>query len=407
MKKRIITFILVIVTIINIIAGAFIFVDIQIMQMPETTIKIDVLEMNSNEVVVQTTIDMYNPNGFNMIMKDFELITKDESGDIVSHTKIEGGVVSANEETSFTDTIVLDLKGNNPGLLKTKLTGTVGMNIIFIEKTTPMAVSIITSMEDVIEHLALPVINIKTEFEDITNEYINITGLIEIYNPNSIDIMTKDMSMEITTDDGKVVGSLIVNDSLIAGESTTKIDTKGQILLESMNAKKLIASMDATMIVKMANYSKSLPLSLNAEISVPDINEILGQDKPFDIFIWIDFKIGLRGMAGKVTLEIVNPTKLDFYLKDTSVTLYDIRNDEWIFVCDCDLDNSVAKAKENTYLKSDILIPISTYFPKFGQRILPDGIMVYVLTNITLNGIEQALWTGVGGYQDLRLFRFN
>ena len=407
MNRRIITFILVVVTIINIIAGSFIFINIQIMQMPETTMKIDVLEMNSNEVVVQTTIDMYNPNGFDMIMKDFELITKAESGDIVSHTKIEGGVVSANEKTSFTDTIILDLKGNNPGLLKTKLTGTVGMNILFIEKTIPMAVNIITSMEDVIEHLALPVINIKTEFEDITNEHINITGQIEIYNPNSIDMMTKDMSMEITTEEGDVVGSLIVNDSLIAGESTTKIDTKGQILIESMNAKKLIASMDATMIAKMANYSKSLPLSLNVEISVPDLNEILGQDKPFDIFIWIDFKIGLRGMAGKVTLEIVNPTKLDFYLRDTTVTLYDVRNDEWIFDCDCDFEDGVAKAKETTKFKGDILVPLSTYFPKFGQRILPDGIMVYVLTNITLSGIDQALWTGVGGYQDLRLFRFN
>ncbi|MCK4996517.1 MAG: hypothetical protein KAR55_06475, partial [Thermoplasmatales archaeon] len=75
MKKRTVTLILVIVTIINIIAGSLIFINIQIMQMPETTIKIDVLEMNSNEVVVQTTIDMYNPNGFDMIMKDFELIT--------------------------------------------------------------------------------------------------------------------------------------------------------------------------------------------------------------------------------------------------------------------------------------------------------------------------------------------
>ena len=407
MKKRTVTLILVIVTIINIIAGAFIFINIQVMQAPETTVKIDVLEINADEVVVQTTIDIYNPNGFDMIMKDFELITTTESGEKVAHTKIDGGRISANEETTFTDTLIMDLKGNSPGLLKTKLTGTVGMNIIFIEKTIPMSINVITSMEDVIEHLALPVINIKAEFEDITNEYINITGLIEIYNPNSIDIMTKDMSMEITTDDGKVVGSLIVNDSLIAGENTTKIDTKGQILLASFNAKKLIANMNATMTAKMANYSKSLPLSLNAEISVPDINEILGQDAPFDIFIWIDFKIDLRGMAGKVSLEIVNPTKLDFHFKDTSVTLYDIRNNERTSICDCDLGEGVAKSKETTYLKGDLLIPLKTYFPKFGQRILPDGILVLVRTNATLNGIEQSLWTGVGGFQDLRLFEFN
>ncbi len=407
MKKRTVTSILVIVTIINIIAAAFIFVNIQVMQAPETTVKIDVLEINADEVVVQTTIDIYNPNGFDMIMKDFELITTTESGEKVAHTKIDGGRISANEETTFTDTIVMNLKGNSPGLLKTKLTGTVGMNIIFIEKTIPMSINVITSMEDVIEHLALPVINIKAEFEDITNEYINITGLIEIYNPNSIDIMTKDMSMEIKTEAGKVVGSLVVDDSVIAGESFVTINTKGQILLESFNAKKLIANMNATMTAKMANYSKSLPLSLSAEISVPDLNKILGQDKPFDIFVWIDFKIGLRGMAGKITLEIVNPTKLDFYLKDNTVTLYDIRNDEWIFICDCSLGDSAAKAKETTYLKGDILIPLRAYFPKFGQRILPDGIMVYIETNITLNGIEQALWTGVGGYQDLRLFKWN
>lgn len=407
MKKRTIALILVIATIINIIAGSLIFVDIQVMQGPETTVKIDVLELNADEVAVQTTIDIYNPNGFDMIMRDFELTTTSESGERVAHTKIDGGTIYANEGTTFTDTLILDLKGNSPGLLKTKLTGTVGLNIIFIEKTIPLAVNVITSMEDVIEHLALPIINIKAEFDDITNENINITGVIEIYNPNSIDIMTKDMSIEIKTEDDRVVGILSVNDSVIAGESTTKINTKGQILLESMNAKKLTAIMDATVTAKMANYSKSLPLSLNAEIDVPQLNDIIGQDAPFDLFIWIDFKIGLKGMAGKVTLEINNPTKLDFYLRNTSVTLYDVRNDEWIYICSCDLEDSVAKANENTYIKDDILIPLRTYFPKFGQRILPDGIMVLVRANLTLNGIEQALWTGIGGYQDLRLFRFD
>ena len=112
MKKRIFTLVLVIVTIINIIAAAFIFIDIQVMQAPETTVKIDFLEINSDEVVVQTTIDIYNPNVFDMIMKDFELTTTAESGEKVAHTKIDGGRISANRSLRFAANVLSTISVN-------------------------------------------------------------------------------------------------------------------------------------------------------------------------------------------------------------------------------------------------------------------------------------------------------
>ena len=47
MKKRIIVLIIVVATIINLIVGGLLFIDIQIMQTPETTITIDVIEINA------------------------------------------------------------------------------------------------------------------------------------------------------------------------------------------------------------------------------------------------------------------------------------------------------------------------------------------------------------------------
>ena len=135
MKKKIVYILLGLVTIINIVAAAFIFIDIQILAAPETTVNIDIIEINSNEMSVQTTLEIYNPNSFEIVTKDFEIVTTTPSGEKVIYTKIEGGGLPPNEKTTFSDTFLIEFKGNSPGLLNTRVSGIIGMKTGFMEKT--------------------------------------------------------------------------------------------------------------------------------------------------------------------------------------------------------------------------------------------------------------------------------
>lgn len=407
MRKKIVTLIIAILLIANIIGAAFIFFDIQIMQAPDITIGIDVLDVNPNEAIIDTQIEVYNPNSFEMVAKDFEITTTTTSDDTVIHTKMDGGVLPPHETTKFYNTIVIDLKGNSPSILNTKLSGTAGMNIGFIQKTVPISVSVKTSMEDVLDKIEMPFISIKANLEDITQKSISISSIIDVYNPNSIEISIEDSSMTIVTETGKNVGNLVIEDGIIEAKSSAKIKASGEILLDALNYKTLTANISGKISVKIANFTKSLPLNINAEIGVPNLEEMLGQDAPVDIMLWIDFKLGKGGLEGDITFEIINPTKLDLFVKDVTVTLYGTSGKETKFINTCcvgDMSGNVVKAHNTTPLEGEITIPFSVLIPKFGEKLL-DGVLVLVRANVTLDGLDQTFWLGVGGHQDIRLLR--
>jgi len=188
MKKKLVILLIVIIIIINIIAGSLIFFDVQLMKTPETTITIDILEINSDEIIIQTTIDVFNPNCFGIITKNLELITTDASGNNVAHMLMDGGGAPPNENKVFISDMLIDFDGYHPTTLITKITGTIGLHLGIIRKTIPLNIIVITDVEDIIRDIATPIIHTQVDFDEITQKQINITGIIEAYNPNTFDL---------------------------------------------------------------------------------------------------------------------------------------------------------------------------------------------------------------------------
>ncbi|MCK5259193.1 MAG: hypothetical protein KAJ69_06690, partial [Thermoplasmatales archaeon] len=206
MRKKVTIFLIATITIINLIAGSLIFLDVQLMETPETTITIDILEINSDEIIIQTTIDVFNPNGFGIITKNFELITTDTSGNNVAHMLMDGGDIPSNENKTFISDILIDFDGYHPKTLTTKITGTIGAHLGIIQKTIPLNIIIVTAVEDIIRDIAPPIIHIQVDFGEITQEQINIKGAVEAYNPNTFDIYLNKISINVETETGKNVG---------------------------------------------------------------------------------------------------------------------------------------------------------------------------------------------------------
>jgi LEA14-like dessication related protein len=405
MRKKIINLILVMITIINIIAATFIFFDIQILQAPETTISIDIIEINSDEAIIQTTIDIDNPNSFKIITKDLEIVIITPDGDQIAHMKIDGGHVPPNEKKTFTETFVIDFNDNSPGLLTTRLTGKLGMKTGFIQKTILLAINVVTSVEDVIKQLAPPIINIKTDFREMTQERINISGVIDVYNPNTFDISIENISLEIKTDTGKNVGNLVVDKGTIIAKSSLKLNAGGEILLESLNAETLTINMSAIATAKIADFNKSLPLYVEVEMEVPDLETLLSPDPPLGVIIKTDFKASIKGLIIKLLLEVHNPSKIVLVGEDILVSIYSVNKEEKRLISKCDLEEGIIKAESVTFLRGEMIVPYFKLLPQKGEKIIPDGILVMVRGKAAIQGINQSIWLEVGGYQDLRPFR--
>ena len=99
--RLVFTLLLVVILIINIIVSAFIFLDIQVMEMPETTIKVDLIEINSEEIIIHHSIEIYNPNQFEIIADNFEVVANTIYGDEIARLKIDGGCIPSQTNLTF------------------------------------------------------------------------------------------------------------------------------------------------------------------------------------------------------------------------------------------------------------------------------------------------------------------
>jgi len=129
--KKLIVIILVLATILNIVGGAFIFLDIQTMNIPETTLRLKLINITSDEALLQTTISVDNQNAFPIFLQNLTILTITENGEIINHLNIEGGETKAHENKTFTATTNIRFNGSIPNQLTSKVTGTFGT--VFLE----------------------------------------------------------------------------------------------------------------------------------------------------------------------------------------------------------------------------------------------------------------------------------
>jgi len=404
-RKKIITTFVVTLIIINLIVAAFLFFDIQLIEAPETTIKIDILEINAEEAVMQTTIDVLNPNGFELITKNFEILASTPDGKEVAHVSLAGEGIPPKSSKTFTANVAIAFDGGNPETLTVKMTGSVGINIGFIQKTIPLTINIITSLENALESFASPSLNIRAKFGELKREGVDLSGTIEVYNPNKFDIYIDTISVVIETETGENVGNLEIAGGLLLSKETFELKSEGMLLLEALNAKTLSINMSGKAGAKIAGINQSVSFSTEVEITVPDISKLLDSEVPTDLVIIGDYKITLKGIMDYIILEINNPNKIDIELKDIVFIVNRIEDGKKTLIAETDLEEGIVKAGSVGQFKGQILLPYSKLLSIQKGRLLPDELELTVRARIAIPGINQSIRVGVSGVQDFRLFK--
>jgi len=412
-KKIAFSLILAAIIIINIVVGALIFLDIQVVTSPEITIEIDLLEINSNEAVIHTTLSIANPNKFGLIIKDFEAITKTHDGIEIMHIVLEGGEIAPDKNKTYTSTDYITFDGNMPETLTTEVTGIVGLRFLgLIKKTLPVKLNVITSLGDVIKSMAIPIFYVKGVFGEITNDGLNFSTEIDIENPNSFDIQIQDVSITIQSEAKDIVGEFVMAGDLIAAKSSTTLNGEGKILIEILNSKTLIVNISTSVGVMIAGINEFKDFTTEAIISIPQLNDIFTTSLPTEAFIDADMKLvrlGILnwGFMSYMELEIINPNKIGLIFRDVIFSIYRIDDGDETLIGNCSVNESEVDPENITIIPAEIFLPLKSLLK--GKRLilpeLPEGILVVVRGNITIPGLDQAVWIGVSGYQDMHPLR--
>jgi hypothetical protein len=403
--KKIIVIILVSATILNIVAGAFIFFDIKTMNLPETTLTLELVDLNANEAVLQTTLFVNNPNSFSIFLQNLTIITVTDNGEVINHLFMDGGETYAHENRTFTYAATIRFNGTIPNQLTSRITGTVGVMFLgLIKKTLPLKFTMVTSLSNIITQFTLPQIHLAGNFSEITQEGVNFTGNIEITNPYSFEMAIENISVTVETETGMQVGTVTVQGKTIPAKTSQQQTGSGQLLLKALDAKTLRMTVHGEVIVLIAGIKKSMNFSVEADIIPPHLEQLLS-DLPTDSSLTGKYKLTLGGLLDQITLEIINPNKLTFHANDITVHIYRVDRDKQRLMCNGTIPDGVITSQNTTILQGDMLIPYSQLLPHLGERLFADRLQVIVRTNITIQGLNQTIWVGMTGYQDFPIHR--
>jgi hypothetical protein len=406
MEKTIIAIILALLFIINIVAAALIFIDIQVMTFPQTTIRIDIIEINSDEILIHHDLQLYNPNSFEVILQNFQIIVTTTTGEEVTNITLDGGLIPGQSNRRFAANDRIAMKGNLSELLTSKITGIVGVNLFgIIKKTIPLEVTVLTSLKEALEKISLPTILVRTEFENITRDGLNLAVEIDVTNSNPFDFFINNFILNITTETGTNVGNFIIPGSQIPAETSVTIHGSGSVIIEALDAKKLLITLHAEAGANVAGTTKSLPFSSEIEITIPDLNEFVPLDKYLELELKPDLQLVQGGLKSNMTLEAINPTKIPFYLSDIVVVYYGVINNQKYYITEASLDSGEYVPETTTFFYGETVLLYSKLINLDKKQILPDWIFAQLKVNVSLSGTHLSAPISIGTYVDIQPFR--
>lgn len=407
MKKTVVGILIVILLVLNIVGAALIYTNIQVLKFPETTLRIDLVEINSEQAVLHHDLQIHNPNPFDLILQDVRILAKTSESVELANLTIDGGIIPAGANRSYSSDDIISLKGNLSGTLTSKVTGIVGVNILgIIKKTIPLEVTVLTSLNGILEKLSMPTMTIHADIGNITSNAINMTTAIDVSNPDTFNMTVHNITLNATNSDTrKSEGSFTIDGATIPAGQTVTLNGQGTILFDAFNAKHLLVSLSTQIGVTLAGYNKTLPFSSSIDIAMPTLENYLTKGHPLDLSLLVDFHIKKGGVHGAVTVSMDNPTIIPLYATDIKIDYYRVDNGIKTFLIESPIGGGPFPPHAVTNYTGELFLPFKLLIqPLVYKTFLPDALFARLNVNFTVFGVNATIWVGIGSNIDLRFF---
>lgn len=296
--------------------------------------------------------------------------------------------------------IIMKKKINSKQILKIFLVFILVVSIIIIEY-----ILIATSIEETIENIKTPDIIVETNFEKLTEEGLEFSVSVNIFNPNNFGLNIDEFSLVAKTDENKKVCSLSIEGGTIKPGILSKFKSKGVIIFEAFDAKVLTFSINGDAMVKFGDYDKTLNLSTNMDVLIPKIADFVFQNETVNIEIPVQFKIRLRGLLAIVGFKVFNPSKIPIIGKNLVCRIYRLDGDIKTLLVEQDMNPCEITSKADVSVETEILISYRKFFFSGGFKLLPDWIILQIDGDLLIAGTRQVLPFSINADVDPHIIR--
>jgi LEA14-like dessication related protein len=277
--------------------------------------------------------------------------------------------------------------------------------VILVSITFTEYFLIVYSVEETIEDLNIPEITLETEFKKLTEEGLEFSVSVNIFNPNNFELKIDDFLLVVLTDENNNVGSLTIGGGIVKSQTSSTFKSRGIVSFEVFDAEVLIFSIDGDATLKILDYEKTLSLSTDMEVFIPNIKDFIFNNEAVNIEILVQLKIRLRGLLAIVGFKVFNPSEITITGKNLVYRIFRLDDDTKTLLVEQDMDSFEISPKTEILVDKEILISYRKFFFSAGFKLLPNWIIVQVEGDLSIAGTRQLLPISINAYFDPHLIR--
>jgi len=403
--KKILVIIVSALILINVIVGAFLFLDIQILKAPVIHADIYPIELTPDQILLEARINVTNPNPFDISVENFKVVSTTSDGYEIGQFFIAGGNIPPNKEKTFTAQDELRFSNHDFTLIKNTITVDIGITILgIIKKTIPFEMTVDASLTNITNTIAVPVIHLQATVDDITRDGVQFSGTLDAYNPNSFEIFIENLSLKMQTEKNVDVGIVNLTGGILKPEGSLSIDVKGTLLFKVLDAKQILVNLSGRAGIQAAGIKKSIPFSVDIQFIVPDPGTLLSLNDTFNFILSGDFKLRARGVLCTIEFTIYNPSKIPLDARNLICSIFRFDNNKTRLLGTQNMSPCTVEPKNEVCVSTQIRLPYSTFLFSGAHRILPDWFILTIKGNFSISGVNRSLPFAITGNLSPHLF---
>lgn len=300
------------------------------------------------------------------------------------------------------------MQGQSFKILKNEVTGKIGIKILgIIQKTIPVKIIILTSLEEIFNSLQSPVLNVEAFFDDITSDGLNFSASINVYNPTNFEYTIQNLNLNLKTDDNVDVGNITIFGDTIAPKSSLTFSSKGVVSYKALDAEILLVNLSGIAGARIAGMYQKVQLSTVTSIKIPSIQEFIFNNQTIDFYIPVQIKLTLQGILINLGFKFYNPSSVPLIAKNLVCDVYRLDGESMTFLSEKDMESCVLTPKNTVCVKTQVRISYLKYITTIPGKVLPDWLVVKINGNFSIAGTKQVFPISLNAYIDPNIIKQN
>ena len=406
--RKLFSIIIILALLLSILVTGLILAVVQMVEAPQITARLEILEVSCENITLETTLDVINNNPFELSINHFTVQSFTTNSTKVAHLNIPGGTVPPHDQRTYTSVDHISFQGETFSYLTNEISGTIIINFYnIVQKALPVDIILITSVEELIDKIAMPRITMEPRLLNVTEEGLFFDFPVDIFNPNAFDIIIREVSLSIVNENAESVGCVDLSGGVVPSHDHFFVNASGNLLLEALNAKKIVINLTGTAGLKIGGSNLTITFTTEIDALVPNIEQVLEIDQSLALSLSVDFKLRLSGVQTKVGFRIENPTKIPLVAEDLVCSIYRLEGTTIKLLGQQNMESCEIQAKDKVCLHTEILLNYLKLFQIGRLPVFPDWILLRIEGYFKISGVEQRLPISISGYFDFKIFKSN